>query len=70
MQNHLGILNVVIMPAVLDEKEIQICPSDLVGHLILEGSCFQFCSLFFFVSYSFRMINKRSLLFGESTIWE
>lgn len=54
MQNHLGILNVVIMPAVLDEKEIQICPSDLVGHLILEGSCFQFCSLFFFCELQFQ----------------
>lgn len=54
MQNHLGILNVVIMPAVPDEKNIQICPSDLVGHLILEGSCFQICSLFFLCELQFQ----------------
>lgn len=40
MQIYLGLLNFVIMPAVPDEKKIQICLSDLLGHLFLESSCF------------------------------
>lgn len=58
MQNHLGLLNFVIMPAVPDEKKkVQICLSDLVGWLFLKGSCFQFCSRFCEQTV-FTMINK------------
>lgn len=68
MQNHLGLLNFVIMPAVPDEKKFQICVSDLVRYLFLKGSCFQFCSCFCEHTI-FRMINKWSLLFQREYHW-